>query len=147
MGAFAPSPLYTDEIAERTEREILLPTLHAMNAEGFTFKGVLYVGLMLTAEGPKVVEYNARFGDPETPGRSAPAGKRPVCHHARRSRAAAGGDGDPLAGRRGGLHRAGQRRLSRKIRERQGDHRSGGRGSGGRDGVPRRARSGRTRAM
>ena len=66
MGAFAPSPLYTKEIAERTEREILLPTLHAMNAEGFTFKGVLYVGLMLTAEGPKVVEYNARFGDPET---------------------------------------------------------------------------------
>ena len=66
MGAFAPSPLYTEEIAERTEREILLPTLHAMNAEGFTFKGVLYVGLMLTAEGPKVVEYNARFGDPET---------------------------------------------------------------------------------
>ena len=66
MGAFAPSPLYNDEIAERTEREILLPTLHAMNAEGFTFKGVLYVGLMLTAEGPKVVEYNARFGDPET---------------------------------------------------------------------------------
>ena len=58
--------IYTDEIAERTEREILLPTLHAMNAEGFTFKGVLYVGLMLTAEGPKVVEYNARFGDPET---------------------------------------------------------------------------------
>ena len=66
MGAFAPSPLYTDELAERTEREILLPTLHAMNAEGFTLKGVLYVGLMLTAEGPKVVEYNARFGDPET---------------------------------------------------------------------------------
>ena len=66
MGAFAPSPLYTEEIAERTEREILLPTLRAMNAEGFTFKGVLYVGLMLTAEGPKVVEYNARFGDPET---------------------------------------------------------------------------------
>ena len=59
MGAFAPSPLYTEEIAERTEREILLPTLYAMNAEGFTFKGVLYVGLMLTAEGPKVVEYNA----------------------------------------------------------------------------------------
>ena len=66
MGAFAPSPLYTKEIAERTEREILLPTLHAMNAEGFTFKGVLYVGLMLTKDGPKVVEYNARFGDPET---------------------------------------------------------------------------------
>ena len=66
MGAFAPSPLYTEEIAERTMKEILLPTLHAMNAEGFTFKGVLYVGLMLTDKGPRVVEYNARFGDPET---------------------------------------------------------------------------------
>ena len=66
MGAFAPSPLYTKEVAERTMKEILLPTLHAMNAEGFTFKGVLYVGLMLTDKGPRVVEYNARFGDPET---------------------------------------------------------------------------------
>ena len=66
MGAFAPSPLYTPEVARRTMDEILLPTLRAMNAEGFTFKGVLYVGLMLTADGPKVVEYNARFGDPET---------------------------------------------------------------------------------
>ena len=66
MGAFAPSPLYTEEIAERTEKEILIPTLNAMNSESFTFKGVLYVGLMLTKDGPKVVEYNARFGDPET---------------------------------------------------------------------------------
>lgn len=66
MGAFAPSPLYTEEIAERTEKEILIPTLNAMNSEDFTFKGVLYVGLMLTKDGPKVVEYNARFGDPET---------------------------------------------------------------------------------
>ena len=66
MGAFAPSPLYTQEIAQRTMNEILVPTLNAMNAEGFTFKGVLYVGLMLTEKGPKVVEYNARFGDPET---------------------------------------------------------------------------------
>ena len=66
MGAFAPSPLYTADIAERTMNEILMPTLNAMNAEGFTFKGVLYVGLMLTKDGPKVVEYNARFGDPET---------------------------------------------------------------------------------
>ena len=66
MGAFAPSPLYTEEIAERTEKEILIQTLNAMNSEGFTFKGVLYVGLMLTKDGPKVVEYNARFGDPET---------------------------------------------------------------------------------
>lgn len=82
MGAFAPSQLYTRHIAERTEREILLPTLRAMNAEGFTFKGVLYVGLMLTKDGPKVVEYNARFGDPETQGRAAAAGQRFVRHHA-----------------------------------------------------------------
>ena len=66
MGAFAPSPLYTADIAERTVNEILVPTVNAMDAEGFTFKGVLYVGLMLTKDGPKVVEYNARFGDPET---------------------------------------------------------------------------------
>lgn len=66
MGAFAPSPLYTQEIAGRAMNEIIVPTLNAMNAEGFTFKGVLYVGLMLTEKGPKVVEYNARFGDPET---------------------------------------------------------------------------------
>lgn len=66
MGAFAPSPLYTTEIAERAMKEIIVPTMNAMNAEGFTFKGVLYVGLMLTEKGPKVVEYNARFGDPET---------------------------------------------------------------------------------
>lgn len=66
MGAFAPSPLYTEDMAKRVTEEILQPTLRAMNAEGFTFKGVLYVGLMLTEDGPKVVEYNARFGDPET---------------------------------------------------------------------------------
>ena len=66
MGAFAPSPLYTAEIAKRAMNEIIVPTMNAMNAEGFTFKGVLYVGLMLTEKGPKVVEYNARFGDPET---------------------------------------------------------------------------------
>ena len=66
MGAFAPSPLYTAEIAKTTMDTILVPTLNAMNAEGFTIKGVLYVGLMLTEKGPKVVEYNARFGDPET---------------------------------------------------------------------------------
>ena len=66
MGAFAPSPLYTPDVAGRVTDEILQPTLAAMNAEGLDFRGVLYVGLMLTADGPKVVEYNARFGDPET---------------------------------------------------------------------------------
>ena len=66
MGAFCPSPNYTPEIAERCMREIFLPTMEAMRAEGRPFQGVLYFGLMLTPEGPKVVEYNARFGDPET---------------------------------------------------------------------------------
>lgn len=66
MGAFCPSPNYTPEIAKRCMDEIFLPTMAAMAAEGRPFQGVLYFGLMLTADGPKVVEYNARFGDPET---------------------------------------------------------------------------------
>ncbi|MCD8341531.1 MAG: phosphoribosylamine--glycine ligase [Clostridiales bacterium] len=66
MGAFAPSPNYTPEIAQRCMAEIFQPTIQAMKAEGRPFHGVLYFGLMLTPEGPKVVEYNARFGDPET---------------------------------------------------------------------------------
>ncbi len=66
MGAFAPSPLYTKELADRCEREIFLPTVDAMNKEGREFRGVIYFQLMITADGPKVIEYNARFGDPET---------------------------------------------------------------------------------
>ncbi len=66
MGAFAPSPNYTPDIARRCMEEIFQPTIQAMKAEDRPFKGVLYFGLMLTPDGPKVVEYNARFGDPET---------------------------------------------------------------------------------
>ncbi len=66
MGAIAPSPNYTPAVAERCRQEIFLPTVAAMKAEGRPFQGVLYFGLMLTPDGPKVVEYNARFGDPET---------------------------------------------------------------------------------
>ena len=66
MGAFCPSPKYTPEIAERCVKEIFQPTVAALKAEGRPFKGVIYFGLMLTKDGPKVVEYNARFGDPET---------------------------------------------------------------------------------
>ena len=66
MGTVAPNPYYTAAIAERCMEEIFLPTIHAMNAEGRTFKGCLYFGLMLTPNGPKVIEYNCRFGDPET---------------------------------------------------------------------------------
>ncbi|MBQ6789201.1 MAG: phosphoribosylamine--glycine ligase [Clostridia bacterium] len=66
MGTVAPNPYYTDEIAEECMRDIFLPTINAMNAEGRTFKGCLYFGLMLTPNGPRVIEYNCRFGDPET---------------------------------------------------------------------------------
>lgn len=66
MGTIAPSPYYTPEIAETCMKTIFLPTIQAMNAEGRTFRGCLYFGLMLTEQGPKVVEYNCRFGDPET---------------------------------------------------------------------------------
>ena len=66
MGTFTPCPFYTKEIADEVMNKILLPTMHAMNAEGRKFKGVLYSGLMRTPDGMKVVEYNSRFGDPET---------------------------------------------------------------------------------
>ncbi len=66
MGTVAPNPYYTDEIAKICMETIFLPTINAMNNEGRTFKGCLYFGLMLTKNGPKVIEYNCRFGDPET---------------------------------------------------------------------------------
>lgn len=66
MGTVAPNPYYTDEIAEECMKKIFVPTIEAMNKEGRTFKGCLYFGLMLTPNGPKVIEYNCRFGDPET---------------------------------------------------------------------------------
>lgn len=66
MGTVAPNPYYTKEIADECMERIFLPTIKAMNAEGRTFKGCLYFGLMLTPDGPKVIEYNCRFGDPET---------------------------------------------------------------------------------
>lgn len=66
MGTVAPNPYYTKAIADECMESIFLPTINAMNAEGRTFKGCLYFGLMLTPNGPKVIEYNCRFGDPET---------------------------------------------------------------------------------
>ena len=66
MGTIAPNPYYTPEIADRCMREIFLPTIRAMAKEGRPFQGCLYFGLMLTKDGPKVIEYNCRFGDPET---------------------------------------------------------------------------------
>ncbi|MBR2343901.1 MAG: phosphoribosylamine--glycine ligase [Clostridia bacterium] len=66
MGTVAPNPYYTESIAEECMEKIFLPTIRAMKAEGREFRGCLYFGLMLTADGPKVIEYNCRFGDPET---------------------------------------------------------------------------------
>ena len=66
MGTFTPCPFYDEAVAEEVREKILLPTVRAMNAEGRPFKGVLYFGLMRTPDGMKVIEYNARFGDPET---------------------------------------------------------------------------------
>ena len=66
MGTVAPNPYYTDEVAAECMEKIFIPTMNAMNAEGRTFKGCLYFGLMITKDGPRVIEYNCRFGDPET---------------------------------------------------------------------------------
>ena len=66
MGTIAPNPYYTDKVAKICMDTIFVPTINAMNREGRTFKGCLYFGLMLTKDGPKVIEYNCRFGDPET---------------------------------------------------------------------------------
>jgi phosphoribosylamine---glycine ligase len=66
MGAFSPSPKYTDGIRKEVEEKIIIKTLHALRSEGRIFKGVIYFGIMLTKRGPMLLEYNARFGDPET---------------------------------------------------------------------------------
>lgn len=66
MGAYSPAPVFTDAVRDRTMAEIILPTLRAMKANGMPYKGVLFAGLMITKDGPKLIEYNARFGDPET---------------------------------------------------------------------------------
>ena len=66
MGTIAPNPYYTEAVAAECMEKIFLPTIAAMNAEGRTFRGCLYFGLMITKDGPKVIEYNCRFGDPET---------------------------------------------------------------------------------
>lgn len=66
MGTVSPNPYYTEDVAKECMDKIFLPTINAMNAEGRTFKGCLYFGLMITPKGPKVIEYNCRFGDPET---------------------------------------------------------------------------------
>jgi len=65
MGAYSPAPVMSEEITRRTMNEIVLPTINAMRTIGAPYKGVLYAGLMICADGPKLIEYNVRFGDPE----------------------------------------------------------------------------------
>ena len=65
MGAYSPVPIMTSELYLKVEKEILVPTVHAMNREGRPYKGVIYIGLMITSTGPKVLEFNVRLGDPE----------------------------------------------------------------------------------
>jgi phosphoribosylamine--glycine ligase len=66
MGAYSPAPIMTREMTDRVMREIIMPTVKTMAARGTPFRGVLFAGLMITASGPKLIEYNVRFGDPET---------------------------------------------------------------------------------
>ena len=66
MGAYSPAPVMTPEMTKRTMDEIILPTVRAMKAMGAPYRGVLFAGLMITKDGPKLIEYNVRFGDPET---------------------------------------------------------------------------------
>jgi phosphoribosylamine---glycine ligase len=66
MGAYSPAPIFTDILRQKVREKIMLPLVHAMNSEGRPYKGILYAGLMLTKNGPKTLEFNARFGDPET---------------------------------------------------------------------------------
>ena len=66
MGTYAPAPIMTPELREEVMQRIILPTLHGMKAEGMPYQGVLFAGLMITRDGPKLIEFNCRFGDPET---------------------------------------------------------------------------------
>ena len=65
MGAYSPAPVFTDAVRDEVMEKIILPTIHGMAKDGHPFIGVLFAGLMITDEGPKLIEYNARFGDPE----------------------------------------------------------------------------------
>jgi phosphoribosylamine--glycine ligase len=94
MGAFSPSPLMTGALQERVERAIVRPVLKGMAAEGYPFTGFLYCGLMITPEGPKVIEFNVRFGDPEAQV-VLPLLQRPLSNLLRSDRDGISHDGGP----------------------------------------------------
>ena len=123
MGTVAPNPYYTAEVADRCMKEIFLPTVEAMQKEGCPFKGCLYFGLMLTPDGPKVIEYNC-FRRPGDPGGVAAFGERPAQDHAGHHQRHAGQDRGQVQRRRRRLRDSGLRRLPPRLREGQGDHRA-----------------------
>ena len=151
MGAYSPAPMMTPELSRRVMDEIVTPTLRAMKAMGAPYKGVLYAGLMMTAQGPKLIEYNVRFGDPECQVIDAAADVGPL----------AGADGitrrrlkefrSALVPRRGADGSDGGQRLSRQLCQRQRDRRPGRRRASGRRGnLPCRhpsAKTGRSSPM
>ena len=83
MGSYSPPEFWTAQLSEEIERTIMRPVIAEMAARGAPYRGVLYAGLMLTSYGPKILEFNCRFGDPGDSGADAPAGLRPVARHAR----------------------------------------------------------------
>ena len=124
MGTFSPSPFYTEEIDAYCQKYIFQPTVDAMKAEGRPFKGVIFFGLMLTADGPKVLEYNARFGDPEAQV-VLPRMKNDILEvveglHRRH----AGSDRPAVRGQCRGLRRAGVRGIPGLLREGTSHHRA-----------------------
>ena len=124
MGAYSPAPVMTPEMSRRAMDEIVLPTVRAMKAMGAPYKGVLFAGLMITAEGPKLIEYNVRFGDPECQvlmlrlmSDLVPALLAAARRHAEEFRSAL------VSGR--GAHRGhGRQGLSRQLRQGLGDRRA-----------------------
>ena len=125
MGAFSPSPLMDEALLARVMDEIIGPTVRAMAAEGRPYTGVLYAGLMLTAEGPKLLEYNVRFGDPECQVLMARLKSDLLPALIAASDAVLGTIDLRWHDKRGGLRRAGHRGLSRRLSQGRPDRRPG----------------------
>ena len=137
MGAYSPLPFVDDALAQRIDADVLRATVAAMEEEGIRYQGVLYAGLMLTADGPKVLEFNARFGDPEDAGGRASAGVEPGRADARLRGGQPGSVPDHVEARGPGRRRDGVGRLPRAARERKAHLRAGrGGGAARRRGVP-----------
>ena len=117
MGAICPNPHYTPEAAAECMEKIFLPTMRAMNAEGRTFRGCLYFGLMLTKDGPKVIRVQLPLRRPRDPGRAPAAGDGPAGHHGGHSRGPALGTRHPLESRRLLLSHPRLRRLSQGLQK------------------------------